>query len=354
MNRKATSQDVAELAGVSRSAVSLVLNGHGEGNISAANQAAILAAAKELDYSPNPVALSLRTRRSSTIGVVTDAIATAGYAGRLLQGAAQAAAADGYLLVVIDTQDDRAQEDRAYATLRGRRVDALLYAALSLRAYEPPAELSGGPRLPGQTPAVLANCFDPGQRLTAFVPDEVAGGRAATQVLVEHGHREIVLVAGAPEAVASGLREQGYRQAMADAGLPVPPVVVAGFEIDKGYAAAMHVLDRPGPRPTALVCANDRAAAGVYLAAARLGLDIPGDLSVVGYDDDENVAPWLVPALTTVRLPHLEMGRAAARWLLERLGTEAGSDGWPATEPVRLDCPLVVRESVSAPPHRAS
>jgi LacI family transcriptional regulator len=350
MNRKATSQDVADLAGVSRSAVSLVLNGHGDGNISAANQAAILAAAKELDYSPNPVALSLRTRRSSTIGVVTDAIATAGYAGRLLQGAAETAAASGYLLLVIDTRNDRAEEDRAYATLRGRQVDALLFAALSLRAYEPPADLSWTAELPGGTPAVLANCFDPGQRLTAYVPDEVAGGRAATQFLLDHGHRDIVLLAGTPEAVASGLREHGYRQAMADAGLPVPPVVIAGFEIDKGYAAAMQVLDRTGPRPTAVLCANDRAAAGVYLAAARLGLDIPRDLSVVGYDDDQNVAPWLVPALTTVRLPHLEMGRAAAQWLLDRLGADADPDDRPAAlGPVRLDCPLVVRDSISRP-----
>ncbi len=340
MNRRATSQEVADLAGVSRSAVSLVLNGHGDGNISAANQTAILAAAKQLDYSPNPVALSLRTRRSSTIGVVTDAIATAGYAGRLLQGAAEVAAADGYLLLVIDTQDDRTHEDRAYATLRGRQVDALLFAALSLRAYDPPDGLLGGP-------AVLANCFDPGGRLAGYIPDEVAGSRAATRALIDRGHRDIVLLAGTPEAVASGLREQGFRQAMADAGLPVPPVITAGFEIDKGYAAAMQVLDRPGPRPTGLVCANDRAATGVYLAAARLGLDIPTDLSVVGYDDDENVAPWLVPALTTVRLPHREMGEAAMGRLLAGIG--AGGDEVAFTETVRLDCPLVVRDSVSQP-----
>ena len=104
MTRRATAQDVADLAGVSRSAVSLVLNGRGAGNIAADKQALIIAAAQQLNYTPNTVALSLRSRRSATIGVVTDAIATSAFGGQLLEGAADVAVAHGYLLLVIDTQ----------------------------------------------------------------------------------------------------------------------------------------------------------------------------------------------------------------------------------------------------------
>lgn len=341
MKRKATSQDVADLAGVSRSAVSLVLNGRGQGNISRENQAAILAAAKELDYSPNPVALSLRTRRTATIGVVTDSIATSAFAGRLLHGASEQAAAHGYLLLVIDTQQNRAAEQRAYETLRNRQVDGLVYAAMSLKPYEPPPSL-------GESVAVLANCWDPSGTVASFIPDEIAGARAATRHLIERGHRDIVMLTGTPEMVASGLREQGFGQAMADAGLPVPEPIVAGWEIDKGYAAARHVLTTYHPRPSAMFVIDDRAAVGVVLAAASLGLTVPGDLSVVGYDDDENVAPSLVPALTTVRLPHREMGEAAIARLLAQFGVD---EPIPVVQ-LRLACPLVVRDSVAPPSGR--
>ena len=115
---------------------------------------------------------------------------------------------------------------------------------------------------------------------------------------------------------------------MASAGLPATAPITTGWEIDKGYAGAMHVLTATQPRPTAIVCANDRVAIGVVLAAAQLGLSVPADVSVVGYDDDENVAPCLVPALTTVRLPHREMGERAMRTVLAgvlgRRGTSAG------------------------------
>jgi LacI family transcriptional regulator len=155
------------------------------------------------------------------------------------------------------------------------------------------------------------------------------------------------MLTGTSDVIASALREQGFAQAMADAGLPVRPPIPAGWEIDKGYAAALHVLTTVEPRPTGLFVANDRAAIGVILAATRLGLSVPEDLSVVGYDDDENVAPWLVPALTTVRLPHREMGEAAMQHLLERIGDETTPAG-PAPR-VLLECPLVVRDSVAAP-----
>src|SRR6185312_13083844 len=120
MARKATSQDVANRAGVSRSAVSLVLNGRADGNIAKDKQLRILAAAKELNYTPNAVARSLQARRTHTIGVVTDSIAGGPFAGKLLQGASNAAFQAGYLLLVIDTQSEDIREDSAFNTLLNR------------------------------------------------------------------------------------------------------------------------------------------------------------------------------------------------------------------------------------------
>lgn len=345
MLRKATSQDVADLAGVSRSAVSLVLNGRGDGNIAADKQALIIEAARKLNYTPNAVALSLRSRRSSTIGVVTDWIATTAFGGKLLQGASDVAADAGYLLLVIDTQNSAERERDAFERLQNRQVDGFLFAAQSLRSYEPGEALQAAP-------GALANCFDPDDRVAAFVPDELNGGKSVTQHLIDHGHRDIVMLTGTPEAVAAGLREQGFAEAMTEAGLTVRAPVQTGWDIDKGYAAAMQVLTGPDPLPTAIVSANDRSAVGVILAAAQLGLSVPGDLSVVGYDDDENVAPRLVPALTTVRLPHREMGERAMHVLLDAVREPGrpspGTDSSPRPR-VLLECPLVVRDSVAPP-----
>ncbi|MET1004385.1 MAG: LacI family DNA-binding transcriptional regulator [Propionibacteriaceae bacterium] len=337
MARKATSQDVATLAGVSRSAVSLVLNGRGHGNIAADKQAAIRQAAEQLNYTPNAVALSLRNQRTHTIGVVTDAIATTAFGGNLLQGASDAAAQEGYLLLVIDTHYDYDRELEAYQTLHNRQVDAFLFAAMSLRPYHAPERMLSAP-------SALANCFDVQDAVSSFIPDDVAGGRHAAQALIDAGHRDIVMLSGTHDVIAAEQRETGFRQAMTAAGLSFSEPVVAGWEMDKGFAAASHLLDQP-ERPSAIICANDRLAVGVALAAGRLGVSIPGDLSIVGYDDDENIAPCMTPALTTVALPHREMGDRAMQLILSELS------GLPREPPVRvlLDCPLVLRESVAPP-----
>lgn len=336
VTRRATSKDVADLAGVSRAAVSLVLNGRADGNISAANQAAIRAAAAELDYTPNSVARSLRAQRTRTLGVVTDAIATTAFGGRILSGATEVAAAAGYVLLVIDTAGDDL-EAAAWASLRARRVDGLLFAAMGLRPYAPPAVMQ-------ELPSALVNCFDPAETVASVVCDEVEGGRTAARALLDHGHREIAMLAGTTDVVATHRRVQGFTDALQDAGVSVR-VEPGGWEIRDGYAAAAAVLDSER-RPSGIVTANDRAALGVVLAAAERGLSVPRDLSVVGYDDDENVAPVMVPPLTTVALPHAAIGREAARRVL------AGVAGEPvALEQVMLACPLVARGSV-APPTR--
>lgn len=349
MARKATSQDVADRAGVSRSAVSFVFNGRADGNIAKDKQQRILAAAHELNYTPNAVARSLQSQRTHTIGVVTDSIASGPFAGKLLQGASNAAFEAGYLLLAIDTQSDAGREDRAFTTLLNRQVDALVFATMSLREHQPHAAMHS-------VPSLLANSFDPDNALRSIIPDEVSGGRTAAQILLDAGHQRIAHLAGGRELVATARRTQGLDAAIAAAGLPAIISVETGWEINDGFAAAVALLSDDGgkspkrERPTGVVCANDRVALGVMLACGQLGLRVPEDLSIVGYDDDEPLARTTVPGLTTVALPHRAMGEKAVELLLADLetGTSPGA-GNNIGGTILVPCPAVLRGSVAAP-----
>lgn len=390
MARKATSQDVANRAGVSRSAVSFVLNGRADGNIAKDKQLRILAAAKELNYTPNAVARSLQSQSTHTIGVVTDAIAGGPFAGKLLQGASNAAFNAGYLLLVIETQSDELREDIAFTTLLNRQVDALIFAAESLREHQPHPSMNN-------VPALLANSFDPSGTRRSIIPDEVFGGRTAAQLLLDAGHRNIAYLSGGHELVATGLRTEGVNAAVKAAGLAPIPTLEAGWEISDGYTAAMRLFTDDGVYPakragstgsgstgsghtdvgpTGVVCANDRVAMGVILACGKLGLRVPEDVSIVGYDDDEPLARTAVPGITTVSLPHREMGEMAVKLLLEDLsspGTSSPDTAKAATSagattgipedhskessegsftPILVQGSVVMRGSVAAPPSR--
>lgn len=333
--RKATALDVAKVAGVSRSAVSMVLNGNIKGNVSKDAQERIRAAAKELNYLPNPVAVSLRNQRTSTLGIVTDEIVTSPFAGRLVSGATNAALARGYMILVVDTEHIPGRDELAVEALQHRRVDGLIHATGGLKPYTPP-------ELFRSQPSALANCFDPQDTLPAVVPDEVTGSRRATELLLDLGHRRIALLGGDDQNAAL-LREQGYRAAMTAAGLDRhhQRVIVTGWDIDQGYRAAESVLQEPN-RPTAILAANDRVATGILLYAAAAGIKVPEGLSVVGYDDQQYVAANLVPALTTVALPHAEIGAIAVDRVLDELEGRGRR-----TERVLVPCPLITRQSTA-------
>ncbi|MFI6119368.1 LacI family DNA-binding transcriptional regulator [Streptomyces sp. NPDC051064] len=341
MNRP-TARDVAELAGVSRAAVSFVFSGRAAGNLSADTQRRIRSAAEQLGYRPDEVARSLRRQRSAVIGLLSDEIATSPFAGRMVLGAMEAARERGHQVLLLESRLDPTAEAEAVAELRARGVDGIVYAAMSMRRTAVPEGID-----PAR--AVLANCLPvEAGAYAAVVADERAGGRAAVDVLIEAGHREIAMLGGEQENIAALDRGAGFRDGMRAAGIPVREdrLIGAGWQIDEGYAAALRVLDGPD-RPTGLVCANDRVAAGALLAAARLGIDVPGDLSVVGYDDQDQMAGHLVPALTTVALPHHGMGAVAVRTLLD--AADAG-EGVDRTRTCLLECPVVRRDSVRRPP----
>jgi LacI family transcriptional regulator len=351
MNRKATALDVAKRAGVSRSAVSLVLNGRGDGNVAKESQDRIRLAAQELNYSPNAIALSLRNQRSRVIGIVSDDVVVSPFDGNIIGGADDVARSRGFVTVVMDTERDAARDESAIETLLDRQVDGLMYVTVGLKPLDVPHGML-------RVPSVLANCYDnsPEPQLHHVIPDEVTGGREATEHLLQLGHRDIALLAGAEESPAAPLRVEGYRDAYAAAGLSVRAdrITMAGWDIDAGFHGAMKLLDgvSPAERPTAIMCANDRLAIGVALAAARLGLSIPADLSVMGYDDEERIADTMVPALTTMALPLREIGRAAMTTLLDAIEGATAEDTAETTMETMVPCQLVIRESTGPAPTR--
>ncbi|WP_455753879.1 LacI family DNA-binding transcriptional regulator, partial [Streptomyces griseorubiginosus] len=275
---RATSRDVARLAGVSHTAVSFVFNGRAEGNLSPATQERIREAAAELGYRPDPVARGLRRRRTAVIGLVTDEIASSPFAGRLLRGAMETAWDSDHLVLTVDSGGDRAKEDAAVAELLDRRVDGIIYAAMSLRRVRVPEGLH-------RTHSVLANCVSDDDSLPSVVPAERAGGRTAARLLLDQGHRRIALVGGQDD-IASLERLRGFRDALRAEGITVPKewIVRTGGEISGGHEGATRLLDGvpADRRPTGIFCYNDRVAAGAPPAAPPHGLTGPHHPAVVG------------------------------------------------------------------------
>lgn len=318
--------EVARRAGVSQSTVSVIVNGRdGQVRIAEQTKARVLAVIEELGFRPNLAARNLRLQRTRTIGFVTDHIAASPFAGRIVLGAQDVALSHDHLLILVNTAGDRAVEDTAIEMLLDRQVDSLLYAAMSWRSVDLPAAFAS-------VPSILVNCWSDGSRLPAdypaMAPVESAGETLAARAVLAEGHREIAFIGGPRDEVATVEREQGFRAALAAAGVPVREewMCYGEGEISDGHRTTVRLLDH-ARRPTALVCWNDRLAAGALIAVLERGLSVPGDVSVVGYDDQEGLADQLSPALTTVSIPHYEMGRAAVAALMAALATGRAAEG---------------------------
>jgi LacI family transcriptional regulator len=337
--RRTLLRDVAERAGVSLTTVSMVLNGKAGSNIPPATKARVLAAAAELAYVPNAMARGLRRRRSDTIGVISDTIATTPFAGAMLQGAQDAAWRAEVVLLLVNTGGDPEIEERALAIMLARQVDAIVYARMYHQIVDPPASIRS-------VPSVLLDAQARDRSLPSVVPDEIGGAFDATEHLLMHGHVRVGYVQDEDPIPATKGRLEGYRRALAKHGIAFDPELVASAAptVIGGVAGASRLMDVDRP-PTALFCFNDRMAMGALRALRVRGLRAPYDVSVVGFDNEEQIAPWLDPPLTTVQLPHYEMGRWAAEQLLASGEAADASEGDGPPQHL-MPCPLVERDSV--------
>ncbi len=315
--RRPTAQDVADLAGVSRSSVSLVLNGRGAGNLSADKQAIIIEAAQQLNYRPNAVALSLRSRRSWTLGVLTWRGPT-GFPQEMLHAVWESATAAGYLTILMDTPQGHDREHRALMALLDRRVDGIIVVAPELVEYPVPEPLR-------QVSKMLINCSDPDRAVTSIVPDELAAAASATQILIDQAHTKIAVLTDGAATIQLRRRLSGIQQAMAAAGLAPAPVFAADWNAQDGFHLAEQAL-AADQRPTALVCTRERIALGALLAAQHAGLSVPHDLSLISLDDGELLTSDLVPELATVRRPDRAMAEQAMAMLLNEINSAGDHD----------------------------
>jgi LacI family transcriptional regulator len=336
---KASIRDVAAAAGVSVSTVSNALSEAHQSRVKPETRQLVREVAARLGYAPNRLASGLRNQRSHLLGFVSDKIASTPFAGETILGAQDAAYERGWLVMVVDSGGNRVLEERQASTLLQHQVDGIVYAKMYHQRVHVPDEIRG-------VSVVLLNAEDIDEKFSSVAPNEIAAARTAIKELTEAGHRRIGFINTPDDDPAPIGRLQGYREELAAAGIEFDPELVA-LEPDgaHGRIGAQKLLDM-ADRPTAIFCYYDHQAFGVYEAAARHGLSIPTDLSVVSIDNFEVIADGLGPGLTSVALPHYEMGRWAVKRLLDEI--ENPDEAGPPT-PTLFDCPIVRRGSVASP-----
>ena len=302
---RVTMKQVAERAGVSVTTVSHVVNEKAGARIGQKARQRVLRAVNELGYRPNALAKTLVKGTSPFIGLVADSIASTPFAGQIVHGAQEEAWKNGHILLVTNTEGNAEAEERAIAMMLQYSVRGILYSRWYHRRVTMPESLQ-------ETRSVLVNCFDEASAALAVVPDEVAGGRAAAQLLLDAGHTRIAMVNTTSRSPARSGRFAGYKAALEDAGVPFDPALVLDARPDQegGFSCAEEVL---AAGVTGVCCHNDRMAMGLYDALRDRGVSVPGDLSVVGFDNQEVIAAHLHPPLSTVALPHYELGAAGVR-----------------------------------------
>ncbi len=324
-----TMKDVAMTAGVSQSTVSFVLNGNDDMRISAETRRRVLKAVAELGYRPRGAGRPPKAAGTRVIGVMFDEIATSPFAAISIEGVQEEAWKAGVIVETVMTGGDPGYEAAVLRKWAADRVEGVIYASILTRRVTPPDALS-------RHRAVLLNCYDAHDRFASVVPAERRGGEAATRALLDAGHRRIAFISGEAWMDASDQRMEGYERALRTAGLTVDPSLIeaGNFLPSGGHAATHRLLDRT--RPDAIFCANDLMAVGCYQALKERGELVGQTIGVMGYDDQE-IAQHLNPPLSTVLLPHREMGQWCGARILD-------SDDL-ATTRVRLECPPVIRRS---------
>jgi len=323
--RTVTLADVAKRAGVSASTASRALNGRGE--LSERTRAAVLEAARSLQFQPSQLARSLRTSTTHTVGFVVPDVSSPFYAAAL-KGAQSALHESGYRVLLMDCEQSAEREIEALGTLLAHRVDGLLVSTVGLDRDRFDSVVGR------RVPCVFFDSAVDGGGDGSVVLDNRRGIALLVDHLVEHGHRRIALLSGSPAETSGFERRGGFVEAMRR---HEPGVTLSGIEgerwsLAEGREATLRLL-AADPPPTALVAASVELALGALLACRERGLAIPGDLALATFDD-AYFAELLEPSLTAVAYDPADVGHAAAALLVEAIHAE---------EPVRRDVSIPVR-----------
>jgi LacI family transcriptional regulator len=331
-----TLRDVATQAGVHPATASRALNEATRSLVRPATVARVREVAAALGYQVNPIARSLKTSRSETVGVLVPDLTNPLFPP-IVRGIEDALADNGYTVLTANTDNDPARTSSNFAAMQARQVDGFIVATALL---DDPLMHEAAAR---GVPMVLVNRLTEHLDVSAVSADDATGIERTVDHLVELGHRDIAHVAGPLRVSTGAVRRQAFRAAMHRHGLRDDRIVEAEAYSEAAGRTALHQL-LGGDRPTAIVAGNDLLALGCYDALEEAGLSCPEDLSIVGFND----MPFmnrLQPPLTSVRVPQYELGVEAARLLLDRL---SGRTMTPRV--VLLPVRLVVRGSTAPPP----
>lgn len=329
----ATIVDVARRAQVSVATVSRVLNGKCSSSGEMAQR--VLTAVAELRYAPNPAARNLRRNETRVIMILAPNITNPYYA-HIISGIGDAAHRIGYSAFLFNTQGDSAQERHALERLVRRQADGAILLATEMGSdwLKPYAS---------RFPIVQCSEYDPNVPLPCVAVDNYRAARDVMAHLIALGHTRIGLISSANRYTSTQLRQQGYRDALVEANLPHPDAYIraaaADFNFRSGFDAAGVLLQQSVP-PTALFCVSDMLALGAIACAAELGLRVPEDVTIIGFDDVEHTTMFH-PYLTTVAQPCYEIGYQA----MEMLGQIASHQDTP--QRIILPHRLILRESAA-------
>jgi LacI family transcriptional regulator len=332
-----TLKEVAERAGVHVTTASRALNPATSSLVNAATIRKVQAAARQLRYTPNAIARGLKTARSMSVGVLLPDLTNPLFPP-IVRGIEDVLAGGGYTTLIANTDNDPERQLAIFDTLRARQVDGIIAATarrddrLFLEAHR------AGMRI------VLVNRRVNGSEIPSVTGDDHDGIALAMRHLVDLGHTRIGHVAGPQDTTTGLLRLRAYRQSLEDAGLPVDPALISSaseFTETHGAHATRALLDAASP--TALVAGNDMIALGCLDVFAERGLRCPHDISLVGFNDMQFI-DRLNPPLSTIHVPHYQIGAEAARMLLERL-----TDPTLPAKSITLPTTLVLRQSTAPP-----
>lgn len=327
-------KDIAAKAGVSIATVSHALRN--PGRVSAATRSKVLAAAKEVGYTPNNLAVSLRTSRSGNIVAIIPDVADS-YNSGLIKSIEKVAHRRGYSVLLGDTQGSEQREREFAAMARSRQADGII-----LMSHRLPFDLGKDGSLADLPPIVNGSEFTGHEGIPTVSIDDVQAAMDATRHLIDYGHRDIAVITGDMNSTSAKNRLAGFRRAMADAGLvPSECLIARGeYSVQSGETSTERLLLQR-VRPTAIFCFSDEIALGCMYTLRQHGFQVPGDLSVIGVDNIP-FAKYFAPPLTTIAQPVDEIGSTCATLLIDLLERKKPAE-WRHIVPHKL----IVRESTA-------